>query len=330
VGIIRNITLTILFAAVSCRPQGTTHRENDRAGSPDAIRSGTPAGIELASGEALLLTRYKSFEALKEVIQIVYGGNPMDTNDAGQGRQWVRLTHRSGTRTVTSELRSGISQIDFTKASKGSIWDKALVAMRCPYAVWHRDDLRVIENLGRRRPTIFGKGDIAFYDLAETMVHHISDLDVMRMQPEDLSEKGYLNTFNHIIGQSFMTAIFSERMADFVADVHERYNMPELMSGRFTEAQLADLEKGPVDNYLDIINNEWGQELGKELGKKYSISRNTKWSPELLARFLNDIQSYHSWVFSIGFTPFRASDDVVIRFSAKMNRLILSEPGFNS
>jgi hypothetical protein len=33
------------------------------------------------------------------------------------------------------------------------------------------------ENLGRRRPPIFGKGDAAFYDFAETMVKHIREED---------------------------------------------------------------------------------------------------------------------------------------------------------
>jgi len=123
-----------------------------------------------------------------------------------------------------------------------------------------------------------------------------------------------------------MTSIFSERIADFISDVHERYYTPELITGAFTEDQLLDLEVGPLDNYLDIINNEWGQELGKELRIKYHITRNTHWTPEILANYLNDIQSYHSWAFQIGFNPFRASDDLVIRFSHKINRVLHDFP----
>ena len=87
------------------------------------------------------------------------------------------------------------------------------------------------------------------------MANQISDEDYLNLSCEELSEKGYLNTFNHITAQAFMTSIFSERLADFIADVHELYNMPELITGDFTEQQLADFENGPVDNYVDMINN---------------------------------------------------------------------------
>jgi hypothetical protein len=180
-----------------------------------------------------------------------------------------------------------------------------------------------IENLGRRRPWQFGKGDVAFYDLAEAMVQHIAAVDTIDMPARDLSEKGYLNTFNHITAQAFMTSIFSEELADFVADVHERFNMPELIAGHFTEKQLSDMETGPVDNYIDIINNEWGQELGKVLRKKYGLTKQTVWTPALLTAYLNDIQSYHSWAFQIGFTPFRSSDEKVIQFANKINTVLM-------
>ena len=96
---------------------------------------------------------------------------------------------------------------------------------------------------------------------------------------EDLSEKGYLNTFNHITAQTFMTALFSEAVADFIADAHERGNLAELVTGHFSEEQLLDLQQGPVDNYVDMINNEYGQELGKALKAKY---RNGKRNSDLL------------------------------------------------
>ena len=91
----------------------------------------------------------------------------------------------------------------------------------------NRKNLWVVENLGRRRPWDFGKGDVAFYDLAEAMVKNIRDEDRLTMTEKDLGEKGYLNTFNHLTAQAIMTSLFSERLADFVADVHERHNMPD-------------------------------------------------------------------------------------------------------
>ena len=257
----------------------------------------------------MLLTQYNSFEELKSVVQIKYVTNSTPA---------VFLHYSYGGREVTSVLKKGINQEDFVNAGNGNFWDKLGVGLRCPYAVLHRSELRTVENLGRRKIT-FGIGDLAFYDLAETMVLHISDEDRINMSQKDLSEKGYLNTFNHVIAQALMTSMFSETLADFVADVHERFNMPELVTGKFTEAQLSDIETGPVDNYLDMINNEWGQELGKVLREKYHIKKNTYWTPGLLADYLNDIQSYHSWVFKIAFEPFRPTDEVVIRFVKKIN-----------
>jgi hypothetical protein len=144
----------------------------------------------------------------------------------------------------------------------------------------------------------------------------------MDLSCEDLDEKGYLNSFNHITAQAFITSIYSERLADFIADVHELYNMPELVTGEFTNKQLADFVNGPVDNYLDMINNEWGQELGKVLDQKYKIDEGTFWTPFLLVDYLNDIQAYQGWAFGIGFKPFRADDNKIIQFAAKINKVI--------
>ncbi|HUR30485.1 MAG TPA: hypothetical protein VMZ69_03580 [Saprospiraceae bacterium] len=279
---------------------------------------------------ALLLTRFKSLPELKSVINIKYGDVASPSADALPENSRVQLTYNSRGHRVTSILDAGISEADFVRARDGNIWDRLMIGIRSPYGVLNSKDLMRIEHLGRKRPPLFGKGDVAFYNLAETMVKNISEDDVIHMSSEELSEKGYLNTFNHITAQAFMTSIFSEKLADFVADIHERRRMPQLVTGTFTEDQLTDLENGPVDNYIDLINNEWGQELGKLLRKKYSITRKTQWSPALLANYLNDIQSYHSWAFQIAFRPFRPTDEIVIRFAAKINLLMEGLPKLKS
>lgn len=271
---------------------------------------------------ALLLSRFTSLEDFAKVVNIQYAGNLVSESGITESVPQVRLTYRSGGYEITSELKQGVSQTDFQKARNGNLWDRAVLVLNCPFVLMHSKDLKAIENLGRRRPPIFGKGDSAFYDLASSMVMHIIEDDRQLMTEADLSEKGYLNTFNHITAQAFMTSIFSEEIADFVADVHELYNMPELITGKFTSQELTDFENGPVDNYLDMINNEFGQELGKHLKEKYKISRKTIWSPALLSNYLNDIQSYHSWAFRIGFKPFRSQDELVIQFSWKINKVL--------
>ena len=315
------IAIFYLLTSVGCREsQGTIPIAEDNDGRKEEILSSGESAI-ITGNEALLLTWFRSLPALRKVVQIRYREDLPVPPFGIRRKSQVRLTYRSRGREATSILKSGISQSDFLLAGKGNFWDKAWLGLRCPFAVMNRGDLERVENLGRRKPLVFGKGDVAFYDLAETMVFNISEDDVMFMPSEDLSEKGYLNTFNHITAQAFMTSVFSEKLADFVADVHELYNMPELITGQFTEVQLTDLENGPVDNYVDMINNEWGQELGKRLRQKHHISRLTYWSPGLLANYLNDIQKYHSWAFQIAFKPFSPTDEIVIRFAEKINKV---------
>jgi hypothetical protein len=281
---------------------------------------------EMAGKGALLLTRVESFEALKKIIRIEYLNSPTEANPNPTGKPGVRLTHSSDGREITSLLTTGVSEGDFLAAQDSGIFARVQLVLRSPYSVWHRKDLRRAFALSRKRGAIFGVGDPAFYDLAETMSIHITDYDKAKMTPKDLGEKGYINTFNHFIAQSMVTSIFSERLADLIADAHERYNMPELILGEFTTEQLADLETGPTDNYLDIINNEWGQEFGKVLREKYNITRKTYWTTELLENYLNDIQVYFSCAFQIAFEPFRATDELVIRFSNKINTVMDDVP----
>lgn len=275
---------------------------------------------------ALLGTRFTSFEALKSVIQIEYGTDPIHSDSTAPENTIVRVRHCSSGKTVTSVLEKGIGEGDFLKAfnarRSGAVWKNFSLLFRCPYAVRNRGDLEKIHALSRWKPEVFGEGDLAFFDIAKSSVAHINTPDLAFINPRDSTEKGYLNSFNHITAQAFITTCFSEELADFIADVHERYRHPELISGKFTEVQLTDLEEGPVDNYVDIINNEWGQELGKQLKQKYGINRETDWPPELLANYLNDLLSYYSWAFQIGFEPYKPEDAEVLRFSNKMDAVM--------
>lgn len=268
---------------------------------------------------ALLSTDFKSLDELKAVVQFEY---------IADKKSLIRLTHFGNGKKVTSILKTGISERDFSEAKEGDYWKKFKLGLKTPYAFLKKNDLMRVYFLSRRTDSFFGEGDIAFYDLAETMVYNISDEDFMFLSSVQLSEKGYLNTFNHVTAQTFMTAIFSEKLADFIADIHERKNMPELIVGNFSEEQLWDLQNGPIDNYVDMINNEWGQELGKVLQKKYKINRNTNWTPQLLANYLNDIQSYFGWVFQIGFKPIKPEDEFVKRFASKLNYIMKNGVNF--
>lgn len=279
-------------------------------------RQGNPTSkltIEEVGKGALVTTHFKSFEEFKAVVQLEY---------AKDQKSWVKLTHENNGKQVTSWLKKGISETDIVKARDGGLWKKISLSLSSPFFVANRKDLLRVYILSRRKQLEFGEGDIAFYDLAKKMLENIEDEDRNNLSEEDQSDKGYINTFNHVNAQSFMTTLFSEELADFVADTHERKNMPELISGRFTEEQLSDIKNGPVDNYVDIINNEWGQELGKMLKKKYNINRSTNWTPQLMSDYLNDLQSYYSWNFQMGFRPFKKDDQIVLRFSNKLQSIM--------
>lgn len=270
----------------------------------------------------LLTTHFNSLEDLSESIDISYKKNSNLVSIFLGQRTHVYLTHKGYGTKVNSILKTGLDENDIANARDGGKFQQLRLAISSPYFIRYRQDMLRVYILARRDFKTFGEGDAAFYDLAERMLYNIDDDDLAMVNSGDFSEKGYLNTFNHINAQVFMTILFSEDLADFVADIHERTNMKELVTGEFTELQLSDLEQGPVDNYVDMINNEWGQELGKELKTKYNISRKTRWTNKLLADVLNDIQAYYSWAFQIGFKPFLATDEKIIRFSSKLDRVV--------
>ena len=290
----------------------------------DGERPGTCAYC--AAGEtvrgALLGTRFRSLDELKSVIEIHYVNEEgADTETAG-----AYISHCSNGLVVHCALTAGVSQGDIWNArydKSGRGWMSRLTLLfRAPWVVRNRGDLQRAYTLSRWRPEWFGEGDVAFYDLAKATAQNINTAALAFKNERDSTEKGYLNSFNHIGAQAFITSIFSEEMADFIADAHERYSHPELLTGQFTEKQIADLNEGPVDNYVDLINNEWGQQLGKQLKAKFHISRETVWTPALLACYLNALQSYYSWAFQTGFKPFRPEDEIVIKFSAKLQKVM--------
>ncbi len=265
---------------------------------------------------ALVSTRFNSLDELRKVVDIKYITTPT-------GGTAAFLKHKSNGKEVISLLKEGVSEKDFEAARDGGFLERLKLLFNSPFSVYKKNELKAVSTLARRKPDWFGEGDPAFYDLSQHILKNIEEDDLAHLDSIDLaSDKGYFNTINHITAQVFMTALFSERVADLVADAHERKNLPELTHGSFTEKQLTDLKTGPVDNYVDMINNEWGQELGKELQEKHNITSKTKWTEEFLALFLNEIQRYYCWSFQIGFKPFRPNDDVVRKFSFKLKKVL--------
>lgn len=268
----------------------------------------------------LLGTSIKSFEELNQIVDIKYNDAP---------KKYVRLLQSNSNQNIISVLTQGITEKDLSKVSKGTLTDKVILALKEPQLAIYRKDLNRCYVLSRRMGEYFGDKDISFYDLALEMTKHIQLNPFDSLYKNQKTEKGFVNTFNHVIAQSFVTAIFSESHADLIADIHERANMPELVTGDFSEDQLKDLKTGPVDNYVDIINNEWGQEYGKDLKIKLDINRHTFWSSKLLSKYLNSIQSEFCWVYEISMKPFRSEDEILKKFAKKLNLVLHSSNHYN-
>jgi len=316
----RFLIVGLLICCISC--SRLPHDSLGEAGICPCDTSVDTTSYGLVRG-ALLGSRFKSLKELKSVIQIEYFNDNTDTDITIHKNSLVCVRDCSNGKEMVSVLESGISQGDFVKARDGDIWDQLHLLINSPYAMAHRGEFSKVYLLARRRADLFGEGDPAFFDLAEAAVKNINTPDLAFITARDSTEKGYLNSFNHITAQAFITSCFSERFANFVGDAHERYFHPELITGKFSEEEVKDLDEGPVDNYVDLINNEWGQELGKVLKEKYNISAATYWTPELLANYLNDLQSYYSWAFQIGLKPVRPEDEMIVRFSKKLNLVIM-------
>ena len=275
--------------------------------------SKTPKKSQKPRCEALLATKFNSMDEFTEIVNLKYINK---SNDSCSGT--VQIQYKNQGQTISSQLSEGVTQGDIVSAHKGSIWNKISLVLQAPYAIIKRKELSQIFMLARRRPAIFGENDVAFYDLAQASMQNIIVNKNAFKSYRDSLEKGYINTFNHITAQALITAIYNEEIAHYIASVHERHHMPQLVSGKFTEFQLNDTINFPVDNYVDIINNEIGQELGNFLKYKYTINQETIWTADFTCKFLNEVQDYYAQSFDIEIKPYQKSDSLIKRFSQKI------------
>ena len=311
------------FSSVLC-----ACKSDDKANSEESAQANvkttysnfiSPSFQFTPKAKALMASRFNTLEDLREVVEMQYFTDSMGVDSGGYINPAVRLVYSDNENEIRCYLESGISQGDIIAVRDGDTWDGISLVINSPYAIANRESLNKIYVLARRRAEVFGEGDVAFYDLAETAVANISTPGLAFLVERDSSEKGFINTFNHVTAQALITTLFNEELAGFIADVHERYHMPELVTGKFSPEQLTDPDKNPIDNYVDIVNNKLGQELGSLLKEKYQIKESTVWTPQLLANYLNDINSFYSWSLHIGFKPFKPEDELITRFTAKMN-----------
>jgi len=213
--------------------------------------------IGCIGGPLLLGTAYSSFDEFKNCVDLVYENNS------------VALFHYGLGGVTSCSLSDGVTEHEIKEANEGGFMTKLKLLARAPMLAIDREDIQRSFLLSRRKPILFGEGDIAFYDLAHEMMYNIERSYAAKEYNDHFTEKGFVNTFNHFLSQAVITALFSERLADFIADSHELARIPELVDGNFSKEQLKDLDNGVVDNYVDLLNNEYGQEFGKKMKAKY-------------------------------------------------------------
>ena len=290
-----------------------------------SIISGSDNSIEstnLCTAKAILASRVSNLQELNNLITISYNPKFNSLAEASQSYSSVQLVYHSNGFKIERLFESGLSQKEVYDLNKESFEGKLLFCIRNPYIIRMRYQLESVYQLSRRKIDRFGSNDEAFYDLALACIENINTRNVAFLISKDSSEIGYINTFNHITASAIISSFFSEEFADLISDLHERKNMPELTHGIFNFSQVADTLNTPIDNYIDIINNEIGQQIGIKLKYKFNINSNTICSPELLTAYLNELQSYYMWSFGIGMNCFNSSDLRIRKFTKKLNVIL--------
>lgn len=274
----------------------------------------TSEAIFFPNASPLLASSFNDSRLFSERVAIQFD-SIKDDKLGRAGDESITLSYNSNGDTIICTLSRGVSQNDIIKVRDGSITDKIIFSLEKPQVVSSRIDLNKIYKLARRRPTLFGEGDVAFYDLAEMMVKNMRKDSTDSQYSVHFSEYGYINTYNHVVAQALITIIYSDAIADSIACYHERIRSDELISPLKHE----ELSQMHIDNYVDIINNEIGQRLGLAISNFLLVNRHDEWNPQKLSKVLNLLQSYFSRHFHTSFEPFRPNQREIIRFTQKIN-----------
>ena len=313
-----NLTVHLWFTLSTVNlmdAEGFTSIENQREAC-----SWESSNENFTTHRALLASRIHSLEELKRIVKVDYF--PKDTVDK-TATKYVCLTYSSMGKEISAVLKEGIDQDEIVKAKDGSLLDKLSILFKDPFAIKIRDNLKRINILARRFRIKYGDEDLAFYDLGLASLKNIRKTEHSFTTALDSSENGYINTFNHVTAQALISSIFGIETAEFVAVVHERENMPELMDKNvISNLNNSDMINQAVDNYVDLLNNKMGQLLGSALSNKYNINRRTVWNEQLLSSYLNDVQEFYRYSFNISMKPFNEDDEIVIRFSRKLKAVL--------
>jgi RHS repeat-associated protein len=272
--------------------------------TPYQFASNTPiAAVDLDGLEALVAKDYGTLESLKKSINIVYRGE--DVEDAS-----VSVTHTYLERSASNTLNNGIGDEELKRAANGDFDLQFETAKKYPMLILYKGSLQKKQSLSYRNKNNSGT---ALYYVASAMVNNIKG----SLKENHQGDRGLVNTFNHLGGQAIITMLYSRYSADFAGDIHER-DQPSLRTGKIKKSEVSQA----IDNYVDLVNNSWGQKLGSKLAGNFRNNlHNGVWFDRDTSELLNEIQNYYSETFGYEFNEFTKDTPIVKQFTDLLNEL---------
>ncbi len=309
---------------LSCDPE---HWLSSPLSNYEAFANSPIVMIDPDGRQPMIANRYKNIEALKKAVDISY-------TPAGYEKRWsaiekgyvydyvpakVSVTDKGGKGTNVLSMATP-SQGKLDAANKAGLPGKAALGMRYPELVWHKSELEGVRKLalgikheGEEAPaiTMFGMAKEMYKNLQtkpKGPTYTVGD-NVVTMK--DATE----NMLLHVAGQATLTTLYGRNVADLAGDIHER-GQPALITGKISATE----ERQAIDNYSDLVNNLYGQDIGKRLSEKFSSK--TAWTPALTAEFFNAIQSEIAAETGLTFKPFDEKNIKIQKFTNLLNEVM--------
>jgi RHS repeat-associated protein len=294
---------------LSCEPETATASGKSRyeafANSPEGMTDPDGHKPKIAND-------YRDIAALKKSVDITY--TPSGRFSYASVAVSDKAKAGIGTNTL-SESNPGQAQLK--KAAAGDWGDKLSFAVSNPGAALYRNDLEKIEKLAFVKKNSSGT---ALGHIADEMVGHLatkpSGPTVMIGKDKVTMVDATKNMVLHVFGQAAITTLLGRGAADYAGDLHER-DQPSLISGKIGKTE----ERQAIDNYSDMVNNLYGQDIGERVGAKLGITSSTVWTPKLTAKYLNAVQDAIAKEMGWKMAPFSAGDAEVKKFTSLLNEV---------
>lgn len=278
----------------------------------------------------LIANQYRSLDELKKAVDIQYTPGGYETRFTGDTytdvyiQAKVSVTDKSGKGTNELSEATVVQKEASDKLEKGSTWDKLMLALQYPDAAYFKGELEEIRKLAKATKDPKGKiiNGTAIGHMSDLMYEHLAMKDrpsgrtVMIGKDKTTMKGATKNMMLHVFGQALLTTLYGRSVADLAGDIHER-DQPSLITGVISKAE----ERQAIDNYADLVNNLYGQDIGERLQKELGATENTVWTPELTAKYLNAVQLEIEKEMKWTFKPFDAKTPEVVRFTDRLNEV---------